>query len=148
MIPQTYEHPLGRDEVINLMDRIMTGQCTPDQIRDFLGALARRGETAQEIAAAVFALRRHAVQIPLKTSIHCADTCGTVAADRPGADGAVEHCFESCAFGRGDQLDANRPLGASRPRNARAKNHIGDLLCLVDRFQHSGAEEIAGDLDE
>ena len=77
MPTQTFEQPLGREAMVRLMDRIMTGQCPADEVGTFLTALARRGETAEEIAAAVETLRRHAVRLPLSKPLELCDTCGT-----------------------------------------------------------------------
>ena len=55
----------------------MAGTLPEATVREFLTTLARRGETAEEIAAAVEALRRAAVHIPLTKTYELCDTCGT-----------------------------------------------------------------------
>ena len=74
---QTFEQPLSVEAMTDVMEGIMTGQRSEEDIRTFLTALARRGETAEEIAAAVQVLRAHAVRVPLSRSYELCDTCGT-----------------------------------------------------------------------
>ena len=77
MPTQTFEQPLTRAAMVRMMDRIMTGQCPEDEVSAFLRTLARRGETAEEIAAAVESLRKHALALPVSSSLKLCDTCGT-----------------------------------------------------------------------
>ena len=60
-----------------VMEGIITGQQSEEEIRAFLTTLAKRGETAEEIAAAVSVLRAHAVPLPLSRAYELCDTCGT-----------------------------------------------------------------------
>lgn len=71
------QQPLSRDAMLQAMERIVTGAMAPDEIRTFLQVLANRGETAEEIAAAVESLRAHAVRVPLSKPLELCDTCGT-----------------------------------------------------------------------
>lgn len=65
------------------MERMMTGAMPAEEVRAFLTGLASRGETAEELAAAVETLRAHAVPLPLPASLELCDTCGT-GGDRQG----------------------------------------------------------------
>ncbi len=71
--------PLSRAEARLAFDTIMDGAAGDIQIAAFLGALAARGETADEIAAGAEALRARAAKISLPTGIagSVIDTCGT-----------------------------------------------------------------------
>ena len=60
-----YDEPLSTEAMTGVLGAIMAGRSSPEDIRMFLTTLARRGETAEEIAAAVGVLRRHAVALPL-----------------------------------------------------------------------------------
>jgi anthranilate phosphoribosyltransferase len=73
----TFEQPLSTEEMSRVMTSIMTGQWSAEEIQTFLATLARRGETAEEIAAAVQVLRAHAVRLPLSRAYELCDTCGT-----------------------------------------------------------------------
>jgi len=77
MMRRDFEHPLAADAMTEVMEAIMTGRALEDDIRVFLTTLAGRGETAEEIAAAVGVLRAHAVRLPLSQPLLLCDTCGT-----------------------------------------------------------------------
>lgn len=68
--------PLGRDAMRAAMQALMGGACQEAEIASFLTALRARGETADQLAAAVDVLRGH--MIPLDTGgLQVLDTCGT-----------------------------------------------------------------------
>jgi anthranilate phosphoribosyltransferase len=73
----TFEQPLSADAMRRVMTDLMAGRLPPEEIQTFLTTLARRGETAEEIAAAVEVLRAHAVRLPLSRAYELCDTCGT-----------------------------------------------------------------------
>jgi anthranilate phosphoribosyltransferase len=56
-------------------ERLTTGGMSAEEMRALLVALATRGETAEELAAAVQVVRAHAV--PLAVAGELCDTCGT-----------------------------------------------------------------------
>ena len=72
-----FEQPLGAEEMTCVMRAIMGGERSAEEITAFLTTLARRGETAEEIASAVAVLRSHALMLPLASSAALCDTCGT-----------------------------------------------------------------------
>ncbi len=72
---------LGADEMREVMRAMMSGEMSDAQIAGFLIALRCKGETIEEIAAAVAVLRELVKQVPVKGE-HVIDTCGT------GGDGA------------------------------------------------------------
>ncbi len=76
---------LTKDEMLDIMHQIMTGQLAPVQIAGILIALRAKGETVTEIAAAAQVMRELATRVPLAADEHLVDTCGT------GGDGA--HTF-------------------------------------------------------
>ena len=71
------DRPLSAEAMTRAMDAMMTSAMPAEDVRTLLISLARRGETAEEIAAAVAALRAHAVPLPLSRSYELCDTCGT-----------------------------------------------------------------------
>jgi len=71
------ERSRAADAMRQAMERIMTGAMPPEEIRAFLTTLAARGETAEELAAAVEVLRMHAVRLPVSPHLALCDTCGT-----------------------------------------------------------------------
>ena len=85
-IQQALQHLLNKQdlaasEMRDVMWFIMSGQATDAQIAGFLIALRCKGETVDEIAAAVAVLRELATKVPVLGN-HVVDTCGT------GGDGA------------------------------------------------------------
>jgi anthranilate phosphoribosyltransferase len=83
---------LSADEMRDVMRQIMSGGATDAQIAGFLIALRCKGETVDEIAAAVEVMRELASKVPI-TGDHVVDTCGT------GGDGAnTFNISTTCAF--------------------------------------------------
>jgi anthranilate phosphoribosyltransferase len=79
-------------EMREVMRLIMSGGATDAQIAGFLIALRCKGETVDEIAAAVEVMRELASKVPI-TGDHVVDTCGT------GGDGAnTFNISTTCAF--------------------------------------------------
>lgn len=72
---------LSADEMRAVMRAMMQGELTDAQIGGFLIALRCKGETVEEIAAAVEVMRELAQRVPV-SGAHVIDTCGT------GGDGA------------------------------------------------------------
>ncbi|HXV78317.1 MAG TPA: anthranilate phosphoribosyltransferase [Candidatus Binatia bacterium] len=67
---------LTEEEMISVMNEIMTGEATPLQVASFLTALRMKGETVEEITGAARVMREkaHRVNVQAKTVL---DTCGT-----------------------------------------------------------------------
>ncbi len=75
---------LSRDDMINVMSDIMTGQCTEAQIAAFLIGLRMKSESIDEITGAATVMRKMATHVDIKAE-HLIDIVGT------GGDGA--HLF-------------------------------------------------------
>lgn len=75
------QQDLSEQQMIAVMQQIMTGQATDAQIGGFLIGLAMKGETVDEIAAAAKVMRDLATPVSVSGS-PVIDTCGT------GGDGA------------------------------------------------------------
>jgi len=73
---------LSLGEMKSVMEEIMTGIATPGQIASFLTALRIKGETIEEITAAVSVMRRYVKRIKSRRR-PLLDTCGT-GGDRKG----------------------------------------------------------------
>ncbi|MBI3323838.1 MAG: anthranilate phosphoribosyltransferase [Candidatus Omnitrophica bacterium] len=71
------QRPLTADQMTRAMERMIGGAMPAKEIRTFLLDLAKRGETAEEIAAGAQCLRAHAVRLPLPSDLELCDTCGT-----------------------------------------------------------------------
>lgn len=72
---------LNENEMSDMMMEIFSGNITDAQVGAFMGALATKGETFEELAGAATAMRRKAVRIEANAPV-IVDTCGT------GGDGA------------------------------------------------------------
>ena len=159
----TLEHlaarPLSGDQMAGAMERIMGGAAPAAEVGAFLRALASRGETAEEIAAAVQSLRRYAVVLPLSKPLPLCDTCGT------GGDGqgtfnvstltalAAAACgirvskhgnrAASSRCGSADVLEAlGLNLSATPPQIARSVEEIGFGFCFAPTF-HPAMKAVA-----
>ena len=73
---------LTHNDMLDLMQHIMSGQLTPAQIAAVLVALRVKGESISEIAAAAEVMRELSTKVMVKDNGHLIDTCGT------GGDGA------------------------------------------------------------
>ncbi len=72
---------LNKEEIAHVMMQVFSGNVTDAQIGAFIGALATKGETFEELAGAATAMRRKGIRI--ETSVPTIlDICGT------GGDGA------------------------------------------------------------
>src|SRR4029078_9923309 len=71
---------LSFEEMSAVLDAIMQGEWSDDQIGLLLTALAAKGETVDEIAGAALAMRRH--MTPIRSHhAEVLDTCGTGGGD-------------------------------------------------------------------
>jgi anthranilate phosphoribosyltransferase len=68
--------PLTREETAAAVRAMMRGEAADSEIAAFLLALARRGETAEEMLGGAEALRAEAVPFPARREV-LLDTCGT-----------------------------------------------------------------------
>jgi anthranilate phosphoribosyltransferase len=81
---------LTSGEAEAVMNEIMTGEATPAQIGSFLTALRLKGETVEEIAGCVRAMRANAIHVRPKAAL-LVDTAGT------GGDGAHTYNISTAA---------------------------------------------------
>jgi len=73
---------LTADQMESVMHKLMSGKATPSQIAAILTALRMKGESLEEITAAVEVMRSLATPVRLDDKSKLVDTCGT------GGDGA------------------------------------------------------------
>lgn len=67
---------LNGDDMISVMQQIMTGECTGSQIGGFLVGLRMKGESVDEISAAAQVMRELSTKVSVAGD-HLVDTCGT-----------------------------------------------------------------------
>ena len=153
------DRPLSAAQMTSVMTEIMAGARAPDEVAAFLKALAARGETAEEIAAAVGVLRAHAVRLPLTTTEPLCDTCGTggdgqgtinvstLAALTAAAAGVriAKHGNRAASSkcGSADLLEAlGVNLDATPAQAARSIDTLGFGFCFAPRF-HPAMKAVA-----
>lgn len=73
---------LTEEQMESVMEEIMTGKADTAAIVDFLTALGNKGESVEELTAAVSVMRKHVTRINARKEI-VLDTCGT-GGDRKG----------------------------------------------------------------
>ncbi|BCE00825.1 anthranilate phosphoribosyltransferase [Marinicellulosiphila megalodicopiae] len=110
---------LSTQEMIDVMKDIMTGNATPAQIGGFLIGLRMKGETVDEIVAAVTVMRELSVKVDIQHD-NLVDTCGT------GGDGSnLFNVSTACAF---VVAAAGGKVAKHGNRGASSKSGSADLL--------------------
>lgn len=153
------EQPLSAKELQQVLTDLIEGRLSNEATRSLLVSMARRGETAEEIAAAVEVLRAHAVTLPLSGSYELCDTCGTggdgkgtfnlstlaalvaaacgVKVSKHGNRAASSRC------GSADILEAlGINLAATPEQVARCIEEVGFGFCFAPRF-HPAMKAVA-----
>ena len=68
---------LTEDEMVDVMNQVMTGEATPIQVGAFLTALRIQGETVAEVTGAARVMREKALHVDAGADGCVLDTCGT-----------------------------------------------------------------------
>lgn len=101
---------LSREEMLEVMRLIMTGEATPAQIGGFLVGLRMKGETVDEVVAAATVMRELATQVQVSTE-KLVDTCGTGGSGSNKFNISTASAFVAAAAGASVAKHGNR--GAS-----------------------------------
>jgi anthranilate phosphoribosyltransferase len=122
-----------------VMEEIMTGRADTPQIVDFLISLNQKGESVEELTAAVSVMRRHVSRINVKKEI-ILDTCGT-GGDRKGTFN-VSTAVALVASGCG--------ITVAKHGNRSVSSHCGsaDILEVLGVNIHMSKERIEACLDK
>ncbi len=102
---------LRRDEVAALFGRIMDGELAESQIAALLVALAMKGETPDEIAGAVEAMRARVRGVPHEVE-SVIDTCGTGGDGRGTFNISTAAAFVAAAAGASVAKHGNRAVSS------------------------------------
>ncbi|WP_257295857.1 anthranilate phosphoribosyltransferase [Endozoicomonas sp. YOMI1] len=103
---------LSRDEMVEVMQQIMTGQCSDSQIAAFLVGMRMKSESIEEITGAAMVMRQLATQVEVNAE-HLVDIVGT------GGDGAhlfnvsTASAFVCAAAGANVAKHGNRGVSSS-----------------------------------
>ena len=130
---------LSEKEAEESMLQIMDGQATAAQVAAFLMGLRVKGETMEEIAGAVRAMRSKALRIRLGAS-HVVDTCGT------GGDGS--HTFNISTTSAFVVAGAGLTVAKHGNRSVSSKSGSADVLTALGVKIDLPAEHVADCIDE
>jgi anthranilate phosphoribosyltransferase len=130
---------LAFDEMSAVMDQVMLGHVPSVALSAFLLALAKKEETAEEIAGAAAALRKHAVPF-CTTCAHLVDTCGT------GGDGS--NTFNISTAAAIVAAAAGIAVAKHGNRSATSKSGSADVLELLGVKIDVPVEVVQSCLDE
>jgi anthranilate phosphoribosyltransferase len=111
--------PLTEKEAEEVMNEIMEGRATPAQISAYLMGLRLKGETVEEIAGSVRAMREHALRIAVGSPL-LVDTCGT------GGDG--RHTFNISTTAAFVVAGAGLTVAKHGNRSVSSKSGSADVL--------------------
>ncbi|MFA5082263.1 MAG: anthranilate phosphoribosyltransferase [Hydrogenophilaceae bacterium] len=131
---------LGREEMLDLMRAVMTGELTPAQIAGAIIALRCKGETVTELAAAVTVMRELSTKVPLEGVDHLIDTCGT------GGDGA--HTFNISTAAAFVAAAAGAKVAKHGGRSVSSKSGSADVLEALGVNVNLAPERVAAAVQE
>jgi len=130
---------LTEQEAESVMLEIMDGAATPAQIAAYLMGLRLKGETVEEIAGSVRAMRAKAVRISVGDPL-VVDTCGT------GGDGA--HTFNISTTPAFVVAGAGLTVAKHGNRSVSSKSGSADVLSALGVEIDLSTERVADCIDE
>ncbi len=98
-------------EMKSFMENLMTGKVPDQEIESFLLLLRKKGETADEIAAAAQVMRENAVKLP-KNFPDLLDTCGTGGDGQKTLNISTLSALTACAAGARVAKHGNRSVSS------------------------------------
>jgi anthranilate phosphoribosyltransferase len=131
--------PLTEQEAESVMLEIMDGAATPAQIAAYLMGLRLKGETVEEIAGSVRAMRAKAIRISVGDP-QVVDTCGT------GGDGA--HTFNISTTTALVVAGAGLTVAKHGNRSVSSKSGSADVLSALGVKIDVSTEQVAACIDE
>ena len=103
---------LSEKQMTSVMEEIMTGKATTPQIISFLLALNNKGESVEEVIAAVKVMRKYATLINTKREV-IIDTCGTGGDDKGTFNISTTVAFVVAASGVAVAKHGNRSVSSA-----------------------------------
>jgi anthranilate phosphoribosyltransferase len=130
---------LAQDEMTQIIDQVMTGQMPDSEIAVLLIALKAKGETADEIAGAAVAMRKH--MTPIRTSRQgLVDTCGT--------GGIGSDLFNISTAAAIVTAAAGVPVAKHGNRSITSKSGSADVLAALGVDVEASVETVERSLDK
>lgn len=126
---------LSREDMLDLMRAVMTGELTPAQIAGAIIALRCKGETVTELAAAATVMRELSTKVPLEGVEHLVDTCGT------GGDGA--HTFNISTAAAFTAAAGGARVAKHGGRSVSSKSGSADVLEALGINVNQPPEKVA-----
>ncbi len=102
---------LERNDAKDAMSYIMSGSALPEEIGAFLGALAARGETAEELVGLILAMRERALPFPTQRK-DLIDVCGTGGDDLGTFNISTSNALLLASLGLGVVKHGNRAVSS------------------------------------
>ncbi len=130
---------LSEKEAEEVMNEIMEGAATPSQIAAYLMGLRLKGESVEEIAGSVRAMREHAVRIAVGDPL-VVDTCGT------GGDG--RHTFNISTTSALVVAGAGLTVAKHGNRSISSKSGSADVLSALGVKIDLSPERVADCINE
>ena len=131
--------PLTEKDAEEVMREIMAGAATPAQIAAYLMGLRLKGETVEEIAGSVRAMRDYAVRIAVGASL-VVDTCGT------GGDG--RHTFNISTTTAFVVAGAGLTVAKHGNRSVSSKSGSADVLSELGVDIHLSPDRVSDCINE
>lgn len=130
---------LSMDEMRSVIDLMMQGGCTEEEIALLLTGLAAKGETVDEVAGAAAAMRLH--MTPIRTSrAGVADTCGT--------GGGGSKTFNVSTTAAIVAAAAGVPVAKHGNRSVTSRSGSADVLGALGVNLEATREQVEACLDE
>lgn len=105
------EQDLSKTEMAEVMQQIMTGECTPAQIGGFLVGLRMKGESVDEISAAAAVMRELSTGVDVDVE-NLVDTCGTGGDSSGSFNISTASAFVAAAAGAHVAKHGNRSVSS------------------------------------
>lgn len=130
---------LSMPEMRTIMDRVMRGECTEEEIGLLLTGLAAKGETVDEVAGAAAAMRDHMTVIRSSRS-GIVDTCGT--------GGGGSQTFNVSTTAAIVAAAAGVPVAKHGNRSVTSRSGSADVLAALGVNLDATREQVEACLDE
>ncbi len=127
------------DQMRSIMDLVMQGVCTEEEIGLLLTGLAAKGETVEEVAGAAAALRDH--MTPIRT-------CRTGILDTCGTGGGGSQTFNISTTAAIVAAAAGVPVAKHGNRSVTSRSGSADVLAALGVNLDATREQVEACLDE